>query len=267
MTLFHIALVAIVQGITEFLPISSSGHLILLPQLTGLEDQGLLVDVSVHFGTLFAVVLFFWPDMRDAILGLPRLVRGRADTPGARLALYLILATIPVLLAGGILHVTGLLEAMRSIAVIGWTMLLFGLLLWWVDQRGGTERDGDGWTWKDALIMGLWQILALIPGTSRSGITITAARHLGYDRESAARLAMLMSVPVILGGTIFFSIEAVLQQPSARLLDCVIAAALAFLAALAALKCMMMLLKSLSFTPYVVYRVALGIVLLAVAYS
>lgn len=267
MPLFHLLLIAAIQGLTEFLPVSSSAHLILLPELTGLDDQGLSIDVAVHFGTLFAVVLYFWSDVRSALIGSLRLLRGKADTPGAFLALCLILATIPVIVAGLALKVTGLDEAMRSMAVIGWSMIVFGIVLYWADQRGPTERRASDWTIRDAVIMGLWQVLALIPGTSRSGITVTGGRQLGYDRESAARLAMLMSIPTILAAALLETADVIGEANWALARDGAIAAAFSFICALAALAFMMRLLKSVSFTPYVIYRVALGIVLLALAYS
>lgn len=267
MPLFQLFLVALIQGLTEFLPVSSSGHLILLPGLTGMADQGQLIDVAVHVGTLGAVVVYFWNDVRVGLLGLPRLLLGKVDTPGAKLALGLIIATIPVILAGAVLHFTGLSDALRSVTVIGWTMLIFGIVLYWADQTGGQERSASDWPLKDALVMGLWQAVSLIPGTSRSGITITGARRLGYAREDAARLAMLMSIPTIAASGILLGAEVALDANTAAMRDGAIAAALAFVAALLALALMMRLLRSISFTPYVIYRIVLGIVLLIYAYS
>ena len=183
MSFLHIFLVAIIQGITEFLPVSSSGHLILLPNLTGLEDQGLAVDVAVHVGTLGAVVLFFWKDVKLAVLGLPHALRGHRDTPGSKLAFLLILSTIPVILFGLFLSVTGLSDAMRSIKVIGWAMLGFGLVLYWLRiklGRDGPKTASTDWTLKRRGCSWVWRkSISLIPGTSRSGITITAARYHG----------------------------------------------------------------------------------------
>ncbi|NOC84733.1 MULTISPECIES: undecaprenyl-diphosphate phosphatase [unclassified Ruegeria] len=267
MSLFHLILVAIIQGITEFLPISSSGHLILLPNLSGLQDQGQAIDVAVHVGTLGAVVLYFRSDVKQALAGLPRALTGRADTPQARLALGLIVATVPTVIAGLILHVTGLSQAMRSITVIGWTMLGFGLLLYWVDQKAPETKEAENWGIRDALIMGLWQVLALIPGTSRSGITITGARQLGYTREDGARIAMLMSIPTILASGTLLALDAVRGADMQLARDGAIAALFAFLSALLALSLMMRLLRSVSFTPYVIYRVILGVILLIMAYS
>ncbi|UWQ91501.1 undecaprenyl-diphosphate phosphatase [Rhodobacteraceae bacterium M382] len=267
MPLFQLILVAVIQGITEFLPISSSGHLILLPSLTGLDDQGQTIDVAVHVGTLVAVVIYFWRDVSTGLAGLPRLAMGRCDTPGAKLALGLIIATIPTVIAGAILHVTGLSDAMRSMTVIGWTMLGFGAVLYWADTHSPSTNTAKDWTAKHALIMGLWQVLALIPGTSRSGITITGARTLGYDRTDAARLSMLMSIPTILASGILLGTQVAVQADPGVIRDALIAAGLACVSALAALSLMMRLLQSVSFTPYVIYRVVLGSVLLIIAYS
>ncbi|MEP2641005.1 undecaprenyl-diphosphate phosphatase [Roseobacter sp.] len=267
MTLLSLLIVAAIQGLTEFLPVSSSGHLILLPSLTGGPDQGLAIDVAVHVGTLFAVVLYFWADVKVALLGTLRLMHGRVDTPGAFLALGLGIATIPVVIAGAAIKLTGLDDMMRSVAVIGWTMLGFGIVLYWADKTGAHDREATEWRLKDAIVMGLAQMLALIPGTSRSGITITAARKLGYDRESAAKLSMLMSIPTIAASGLLLGVDVVQDADWAIARAGLIAASFAFLAALLALSLMMRLLRSVSFTPYVIYRVILGIGLLIYAYA
>ena len=267
MALFHLFLVAVIQGLTEFLPVSSSGHLILLPKLTGLQDQGLALDVAVHVGTLFAVMLYFRTDVARAVAGVPKLLKWQIDDQNAWLALCLAIATVPVVILGLIIKLTGFDETLRSTAVIGWTMLIFGLVLYWTDQKGDTSRTAEHWSLKDALVMGLWQALALIPGTSRSGITISAARHLGYARHDAAKLAMLMSIPTILASGLVLSVDVVGAADWALARDAAIAAAFAFGAALLALAFMMRLLRSVSFTPYVIYRVVLGVVLLWFAYA
>lgn len=267
MSFLQLILAAVIQGITEFLPISSSGHLILLPALTGLDDQGLAIDVAVHVGTLGAVVLYFWSDVKLVIAGLPQALIGKTDTPQARLAMGLIIATIPTVIVGTILFKSGLSQSLRSMTVIGWTMLGFGLLLYWMDQKGAQTKEADDWGPRDALIMGLWQVLALIPGTSRSGITITGARQLGYTREDGARIAMLMSIPTILASGVLLSAEVIHEANAQLAIDGAIAALFAFLSALLALHLMMRLLRSVSFTPYVIYRVILGAILLGIAYT
>ncbi len=267
MTLFHLFILAAIQGLTEFLPVSSSAHLILLPQLTGMQDQGLVIDISVHVGTLGAVVLYFWKDVRTVLSGVIDILRGRFTTTGARLALLFALATVPVMLAGLLLNMTGLDESMRSIKVIGWAMLVFGLVLYWFDQYGPTHKTATDWSLRDAVILGLWQAVALIPGTSRSGITITGARALGYTRQDGARISMLMSIPTIFASGILLGAEVAATADWQAAKDGAIAAALAFFTALLALTLMMRLLRSVSFTPYVVYRVLLGAILLWIAYT
>ena len=265
MPILHLILVAIIQGITEFLPVSSSGHLILLPNLTGLDDQGLAIDVAVHVGTLGAVILYFRHDVARAVRGALHL--HDLSDPDARLALGLIVATIPVVVAGFIVKQTGIDEALRSVAIVGWATLIFGFVLYWTDQRGAAEKTAADWTVKDAFFLGLWQVLALIPGTSRSGVTISGARQLGYARSEAARLAMLMSIPTITASGVLIGADVAAQMDGAAARDGLIAAAFAFVAALGALHFMMRLLRAVSFTPYVIYRIALGAVLLFVAYS
>lgn len=262
MPLFQLILLAVIQGITEFLPISSSGHLILLPELTSLADQGQALDVSVHLGTLGAVILYFWRDVREAAMGLPRLLRGNLETPGARLAYLLIVATIPAVIIGLLLKTSGIEEMMRSAFVIGWTMLIFGIVLWWADQRGAEVKEAHDWTLREAWLLGLWQAVALIPGTSRSGITITGARFMGYKRQDAAKVSMLMSIPVILASAALLGLDVVRDGDLGALTDLAIATGLAFVSALLALVLMMRLLRSVSFTPYVIYRVVLGLFLI-----
>ncbi len=267
MPLSTLVILALIQGITEFLPVSSSGHLILLPQLTGGQDQGLALDVAVHLGTLFAVVLFFWKDVLNLILGGLDVLRARFSTPNARLAILMIIATIPVIIAGFILKALDLDQAMRDIRVIGWAMLVFGLILYWYDTKSPATRDASDWQLKDAIVMGFWQALALIPGTSRSGATITAARQLGFTRKEGAKIAMLMSIPTILASATLIGLDVMTAEDPMIMRDLAVAAVLSFIAALFALFFMMKLLNAVSFTPYVIYRVILGVVLLWIAYT
>ena len=201
------------------------------------------------------------------IAGIPKLIRWHIDGPEAWLALCLIIATIPVVVFGLILKLTGLDDAMRSVAVIGWTRLVFGWLIYWADKRGAEDRTAAEWRLKDAFVMGLWQAVALIPGTSRSGITITAGRIQGYARPEATRLAMLMSIPTILASGVLLGAEVAVTTNVAAARDGVIAALFAFVAALLALDLMMRFVRRFSFTPFVVYRTALGVILLWIAYT
>ncbi|MHA3913495.1 undecaprenyl-diphosphate phosphatase [Halovulum sp. GXIMD14793] len=266
MSLFHLLLLALVQGITEFLPVSSSGHLILLPSITGAPDQGTALDVAVHVGTLAAVMLYFRADVARMLRGVPGLLRLDLSHPDTRLAFLLAVATVPVVIAGLAMKLTGLADTVRDPAVVGWATIVFGLLLFWADRKGPVEKTDADWCLTDAIKMGLWQAVALIPGTSRSGITITAARMLGYARHDAARLAMLMSIPTILASGVLLTGDVVAQANWALARDAAIAAAMAFVAALGALALMMRLLRSVSFTPYVIYRMVLGAAILWLVY-
>lgn len=223
-----------------------------------MADQGQTIDVAVHVGTLGAVILYFWSDVKEALLGLPRLLRGKLDTPGARLAFLLIVATIPAILVGLVLKLTGLADMMRSALVIGVTMLVFGVVLWGADQKFPDTREAREWTLREAWILGLWQAVALIPGTSRSGITITGARFMGYARADAAKISMLMSVPVIIASGVLLGLDIATSDDAVVVKDAAIAAGFAFVSAMLALVLMMRLLRSVSFTPYVIYRVVLG---------
>ena len=268
MTIFDLVALALIQGITEFLPISSSGHLVLWPLLTGRADQGVTMDVAVHVGTLAAVCLYFRADTGRLVAGLADVARGRWDTEAARLFLLLALATVPALAAGLALKATGAVEALRALAVIGWATLLGGLLLWWADRAGAQRRAGAGWTVRDAAVMGLAQALALVPGTSRSGITMTAARALGFHRPEAARLSLLMAIPVTLAAGVLETAELVRSGNYALTGDLALGAGLSFVAALAALAVMMrMFRREWTMLPFVLYRLALGAVLLALAYA
>jgi len=269
MTLFHLVVLAIVQGITEFLPISSSAHLVLLHELgTTPPTEALALDVAVHLGSILAVCLYFRADVARLLRGTGQLFRGTLATPEAFLAFALAIATLPALLVGFLLAVTGWVDLLRNATVIGWMMILFGILLWWAHRTFPETRAAREWRLRDAVTMGLMQTLALVPGVSRSGITMTAGRMLGYERHEATRLAMLMSIPITLatGGYLLLKLPGAPIGPEFWM-QIGIGAALAFVAAWAALALMMRFLRVVSFTPYVVYRVILGGVLLWFAYA
>ncbi|WP_112321021.1 undecaprenyl-diphosphate phosphatase [Oceanibium sediminis] len=262
-----LVVLALLQGLTEFLPVSSSAHLELLHKYVGETNADLQLDIAVHVGTLAAVMLYFRRDVAMALAGLGQILKGRLTTYESHLALSLIVATVPVVVAGLILHLTGLTEVLRSLAVIGWAMILFGILLWWMDRNAAQGKAAREWTLKDAIVMGLWQALALIPGTSRSGAAITGGLAQGYERGAAARLAMLMSIPTIAASGLLLSVDLLRSGDLALGVEAAMAAALAFVAGLMALALMMRLLRTVSYTPYVIYRVALGLVLLVIAYG
>ena len=261
---FQILVLALVQGITEFLPISSSGHLVLVPALTGWADQGLAMDVAVHVGTLGAVIAYFWKDLFELVRGLPKIVTDRGD-PMARLITYLAIATLPVILAG--LIIIQLADELRSIEVIGWTTLGFGIALFAADKLGNVTRRIDNMIYRDAVVIGLAQALALIPGTSRSGITMTAARILGFDRSESARFSMLLSIPVIVAAGGLLGVK--LYQADALSIDrdLLLAMVFSFLSAFLAIWWLMRWLNRANFTLLAAYRVVLGSGLLYWAYS
>jgi undecaprenyl-diphosphatase len=258
MDLLQIIVLALVQGITEFLPVSSSAHLVLVPVLSGWNDQGIAVDVAAHLGTLLAVVAYF----RHDAAGMLREALGRCGT-GTRdggLLLKVIVGTLPVILAGALLKdlVAG---GLRDGLVIAWMTIAFGILLYVADRSRGTRALGE-MDLRDAALIGLAQAMALVPGVSRAGVTMTAARFLGYSRAEAARFSLLLSIPTILAASALVGYE--LQASGERLLhrDLWLAAGLAFLAALAAISLMMKWLRRASFTSFVVYRLLLGFALL-----
>ena len=267
MPLMNLVILALIQGITEFLPISSSGHLALFPALSGAADQGLSIDVAVHMGTLVAVVIFFWKDVRDAVEGGVHVLTGRPRTYEAGLALRLVVATIPVVIAGLALEMAGMTEIFRNVEVIAWATIVFGVVLYVFDRLGPLLKKAEEWSWTDAIVMGLAQAVALIPGTSRSGITITAARGLGYERPDAARISMLMSIPTILAAGVLTTKDLIEAGNETLGTEAVIAAVLSCIAALLALSVMMLMLKTWSLTPFVIYRMILGVALLIWLYA
>ena len=257
MSLLHLIVVAVVQGLTEFLPISSSAHLILVPVIADWPDQGPTIDVAVHYGTLCAVMLYFRRDVGAMFFGFFHLLLGRF-TDGARLFVLLAIGALPTLMVGYVLVAQGFSEQLRSPVVIAWATVVFGILLWVVDSQcmrfNRIQHLGFG-----AIIwIGLAQALALIPGTSRSGITITAARGLGYEREDAARISLLLSIPVILVAGGYQTLGLMQRAQVALGIDALIASILAFAAALLAVKLMMRWLQQVTFMPFVIYRLLLG---------
>jgi len=263
--LLHIVVLALVQGTTEFLPISSQAHLQLVSAFSGWPDQGLVMDVAVHVGTLGAVMLYFWRDLWTMTAGIVQLARGRGN-PGARLAGYLIIGTLPAVAAGYLVH-RYYPNGIRGIEIIGWTTLGFGVLLYIADRVGMTVRRFEHLKFGDIIIIGCAQAVALIPGTSRSGITMTAARVLGMERRDGARLSMLLSIPVIIGAGSLQGWELYQSGDMGLTFDAFLAAGLSFAAALIVMAGLMAWLKRSTYTPFVIYRIVLGGFLLSVVYG
>ena len=194
MTIEQIIAIAVVQGITEFLPISSSGHLILLPNIMHWPDQGIVVDVMTHLGTLLAVLIYFWRDVWRLMVGALELVKGHVTDDG-KLAIYIVLATIPAIAFGIFLKKLGYADLERNVAVVAWNTILYGILMMIADIVGPQKRTIANMTLGAALLIGVAQALALIPGTSRSGVTMTAARFMGFTRPELGALLFLACYP------------------------------------------------------------------------
>jgi len=258
-----IFLLALIQGATEFLPVSSSAHLALLPDLIGVATQPVVMDVAVHVGTLFAVLLYYSSDTAAMLRGFGHLLCGRLHTPAAQLVRLLALATIPVIVAGFILHLTNTADLLRDPALIGTAMIVFAIPLYLADQIDSSHRKTSEWSPGSAIIMGLAQALALIPGASRSGVTMTAARWIGYGREEGARLSMLMSVPTIIASAALLGLDAATTTP-AMLAPALMAAGISFCIAYASIGIMLGIFRRFSMTPFVIYRLVLGCTLLVI---
>ncbi len=261
MTFLQQLIIAIVQGISEFLPISSSGHLILIPYITNLPDQGPLIDVAVHVGSLLAIIIYFF---RDAI----GLARGGFATVGIgnapdqkRLFLWVAIGTIPAVVAGLFLKTNGYLESFRVTDLVAANLIGYGILLGVADKVGKQEKNYEDMTMRDAIIVGIAQALALIPGTSRSGVTMTAARFLGYKRVEAARFSFLLAIPAVAGAGLLAALD--LAEATAQMQwDAIVAGALTFVSAFVTMAFLMNFLKKASMLVFVIYRVALGCALL-----
>lgn len=266
MTLIQLVVLAIIQGITEFLPISSSAHLILAPVVMNWEDQGPLIDLAAHVGSLFAVLLYFR-------LETAMLVRGGVDalrfkeTDERRLFLFLAVATVPTLLLAAVFVLLDLVDVLRSPVLIGWTSIIFAALLWHADRSKGDREGLKGITWRDTLVIGGAQMISLVPGVSRSGITMTMGRYLGLTRSEAARFSMLLSIPITMALGFFAAISIARDGVGATMSAAAIVAGLSFLCAYAAIAVLMRLTRTMSFTPFVIYRIILGVLLLVFAGS
>jgi undecaprenyl-diphosphatase len=265
MDFLQILILALIQGLTEFLPISSAAHLILLPVVAGWEDQGLAFDVAVHVGTLAAVVTYFRRELIVMIRDWIGSVTQRRHTADSRLAWGVIFGTIPAGLAG--LMFKGIVETeLRSALVIALATIGFGLLLWWADARGRRDRDEHTLRIRDILLIGCAQALALIPGTSRSGITIMAGLMLGLTRQAAARFSFLLSIPVIALAGGWQAVDVLRGGNTLPWMDLVLGAAISGFVAYWTIHFFIELLGRIGLLPFIIYRLLLGVVLLVVFY-
>lgn len=266
-------LLALVQGITEFLPVSSSGHLVLVPSITNRSDHGVSIDVAAHIGTLIAVMIYVRSDLIKMTLALRntalKSLRPNAniliDAPSLMMIKMLIIATIPVIIAGFLVSLfePDMLRLVQTVAI---SNIIFAIFLWHSDKTSPSEHTLSEMGLKQALFIGLAQMLALIPGTSRSGVTMTMARYLGFERLSAARFSLLLSIPVIIAAGCLQVVTLIRQE------DIVVGAAALYVAvfsciiALGAIHGMMKWLGRANFNLFVYYRFALGLVLLIISF-
>lgn len=278
MTFLQMLIIAVVQGITEFLPISSSGHLILVSVFTGFEDQGPMIDIAVHVGSLLAIIVYFFKDVAGLARGGFASV-GIGEAPEQRrLFWWIVLGTIPAVLVGLSIKMgffNGLVESVFGIPIveddllasirftdlIATNLIVYGILLGLADWFGSEEKTFEQMTWRDGLIVGMAQALALVPGTSRSGVTMTAARFLGYGRFEAARFSFLLSIPAVAGAGVLI-VPDLLEADTALLMDAIITGVMTFIAAFATMAFLMNFLKRASMMVFVLYRVAMGCALL-----
>jgi undecaprenyl-diphosphatase len=263
MTLVQIIVLSLIQGLTEFLPVSSSAHLILGSKVFSWPDQGLIFDVATHLGTLLAVVVYFRHDIWNMVT--PWFSSHNRDEASRKLGLTLVVASIPAIVAGGLLH--GFVEtALRDIRVIAFTTIGFGLLLWWADARFSRSKTLGELTMKSGFIIGLAQMLALVPGTSRSGITITMGRMLGFNADSAARFSFLLSIPIIAAAGAYGVLRMILNEAAIDWVQFGLAVVLSALAGWLCIAAFLALLQRVGLVPFVIYRLALGIALFWIAF-
>ena len=250
-------LIGIIQGVTEFLPISSSGHLVIFAQLTNWEDQGLFTDIAVHFGTLFAVLIYLRKDIYYFLTNIFQL-----KVFEDQIIFKIILATLPAIVLGYFIYDYVSLY-FRNIQLIALSSIVFAIILFFADRIKMENKSWNKITYKNALIVGLFQVLAFIPGASRAGVTITGARLLGYDRLNAARFSMILSIPIILASMTLSFIKIFNEEYiKINFYQSSFATIVSFITALLSIIFLMNFIKKFNFNFFIIYRVLLGILLL-----
>jgi undecaprenyl-diphosphatase len=261
----HVLILAMIQGLTEFLPISSSAHLVLLPRMLGWTDQGLVFDVAVHFGSLLAVLYYFRHEVWRMLLAWLRNIGGQKADQDSLLAWWVIIATLPAIVFGYFLQ-GEIEESLRSPWVIATASIAFGLLLWVADLKGVRQRDEYSLKLKDIFLIGWFQVLALIPGTSRSGITITVGLFLGLTREAAARFSFLLAMPVIFASGVLQAVRMFVEVSPIGWGELSLGILLSALSAGLCIHYFLRLVGRIGMLPFVIYRVLLGLAILLVLY-
>ena len=251
--MIEIFLLSLIQGITEFIPVSSSSHLILFSNYTNFEEQSLLIDVSLHIGSFLAVLCYFYKDILNFI-------------KNKILFLKILISSIPVMLVGFFLVETNLIENLRNIKIIAWTTLIFGILLYFSDKCDLSKNIESNFNFKSAIFIGVFQILSLIPGVSRSGITISAARILNFNRFDSAKISFLLSLPT-LGAVSIFGLNNTLSSNNINFsLINILCIFLSFFFSILTIKYFLHFVKKFSLNIFVIYRVLLGVILLFLSY-
>lgn len=259
-------MLALVRGATEFLPVGSAADLAVVPPLAGWLDRGPAVDIAVHLGVLSAVTVYLWRDLWAMAVGVVRHLGGRRDAAGARLAFQLLIATLPIL-AAVFLYERYLPGGIGSLRVAGWSTLGFGVILFLADRVGMTIRRVEHLNVGDAVVIGIAQVAALVPGAGRAVATMSAARILGFERVDAARFSLLLSIPALLGLVVVKGLALASSPAGPLTAGVLLAAAFAFAAALIGIALLMAWLRRATFTPFVLYRVVVGGALLGLGYG
>ncbi len=248
----EILILSAIQGISEFLPISSSAHLIIVSSLYNLKASSLLIDISLHLGSLLAIIFFFRKDLFD-IKNNQKLLR------------LIIIGSIPLIIFGYILHSTELIHLLRNIKVIAWTTLIFGIFLYFSDQKKIYKNISSNLNIKSIIFIGMFQILALIPGVSRAGITITAARLLSFNRVDSGKISFLLSIPALAGAS-FLGLKDIQNESIEINLLVIIAIILSFLFSYLTVKFFLRYLNKFSLNIFVIYRITIALILLSIIY-
>jgi len=248
----EILILSAVQGISEFLPISSSAHLIVVSNLYDLKTSSLLIDISLHLGSLFAIILFFKKDLFDL-------------QNNQKLLSLIIIGSIPLIIFGYILHTTELVHLLRNIKIIAWTTLFFGIILYFADQRKVDQNISTNLNIKSIIFIGIFQILALIPGVSRAGITMTAARFLKFNRVDSGKISFLLSIPALAGAS-FLGLKDLSSQSIEINLIVILAVILSFLFSYITVKFFLSYLNKFSLNIFVIYRIIISIILFTIIY-
>jgi len=247
------SILAFIQGFSEFIPVSSSAHLLIASKLYKFSISSLQLDIGLHLGSLFAIIFYF----RDDLLNISK---------NKNLAILIILGSIPLIIIGYIFYSTGLIDYLRNLKIIAWTTLLFGIVLFFADKSQIKKKLNSGLNYKSIIIIGLLQVLAIIPGVSRSGIVITASRFLNFDRVDSSKIAFYLSIPA-LGGASFLSIKDVLENNINFNLIFLFSILFSFIISYLTIKYFLIYIKNFDLKFFVFYRVFLALVLFVIVYS